>query len=158
MHLEDLVDCIRRVVERRKDLPETDVYIVAESDLMSYRELQDEIGKLIHGEEWTTLWIPKFAAKAGAWAQNLVADKDEQFIKPWMIDIADDNFPVSIGHAKESLGWNPQNTLRDTLPKMVGKLKENPARWYEINKMPLPEEMKNEEEPKNEKEKSKEAR
>lgn len=142
VHLGDLVDCIRRVIERRASLPETDVFIVAEPDLMSYQELQDEIGKLVHGEEWTTVWIPKFAAKAGAWAQNLVADEDDQFIKPWMIDLADDNFPVSIKHAKDSLGWDPANTLRDTLPKMIGKLKQDPAQWYEINKMPLPDELK----------------
>ena len=141
VHLEDLVDCIHRVVEWRKELPETEVFIVAEPDLMSYRELQDEIGMLIHGEEWTTMWIPKFIAKAGAWAENLVADKDEQFIKPWMIDIADDNFPVSIKHAREFLGWNPQHTLRDTLPKMIGQLKTNPIQWYEINKLPLPEDL-----------------
>lgn len=146
VHLDDLVNLIRRVIEKRGELPETDVFLIAEPDLMSYQELQDEIGKLIHGEEWTTVWIPKFMAKAGAWAQNLVADENEQFIKPWMIDLADDHYPVAVGHARESLGWNPQNRLRDTLPKMIGKLKQNPQKWYEINKLPLPEELKSEEE------------
>ncbi len=146
MHLDDLVNLIRRVIEKRGELPETDVFLIAEPDLMSYQELQDEIGKLIHGEEWTTVWIPKFMAKAGAWAQNLVADENEQFIKPWMIDLADDHYPVAVGHARESLDWNPQNRLRDTLPKMIGKLKQNPQKWYEINKLPLPEELKSEEE------------
>ena len=157
VHLEDLVDCIRRVVERRQELPETDVFIVAEPDLMSYRGLQDEIGQLIHGEEWTTVWIPKFMAKAGAWAQENVLG-EETFIKPWMVDIADDHYPVAVGHARESLGWNPQHRLRDTLPKMVGKLKQNPQKWYEENNLELPEEMKGEKEMKNEKEKSKEAK
>ncbi len=143
VHLDDLVECFRLVIERRKELAETEIFLIAEPGLMSYEELQNQIGQLIHGEEeWTTVWIPKFAAKAGAWAQNLVADEDEQFIKPWMIDLADDNFPVSIRHAQETLGWNPQNMLRDTLPKMIGRLKENPLRWYEINKMSLPDELK----------------
>ena len=145
VHLEDLVNCFRKVVEQRKELPETDVFLIAEPDLMSYEELQNEIGKLIHGEEWTTVWIPKFVAKAGAWAQENVLG-EETFIKPWMIDLADDNYPVSIKHARETLGWNPQNTLRETLPEMVGKLKENPTRWYETNKIPLPDELKEKEE------------
>jgi nucleoside-diphosphate-sugar epimerase len=140
VHLEDLVDCIRKVIERRQELPETDVFIVAEPDLMSYRQLQDEIGNLIHGEEWTTLWIPKFMAKAGAWAQENILG-EETFIKPWMVDLADDNFPVSIRHARETLGWNPQKTLRDTLPKMIGKLKQNPQQWYEENGLELPDEL-----------------
>ena len=143
VHLDDLVECIRLTIERRKELAEMEVFLIAEPDLMSYEELQNQIGKLLHGdEEWTTVWIPKFAAKAGAWAQNLVAGEDGQFIKPWMIDLADDNFPVSIRHAQEKLGWNPQNSLRDTLPKMVGNLKENPARWYGVNKLNLPDELK----------------
>lgn len=143
VHLDDLVSCFRLAIERRKKLAETEVFLIAEPDLMSYEELQDQIGRLLHGEEdWTTVWIPKFAAKAGAWAQNLVADKDEQFIKPWMIDLADDNFPVSIRHAQEKLGWTPQNTLRGALPVMIERLRENPRKWYEINKLPLPDELK----------------
>lgn len=141
VHLDDLVDCFRKVVERRGELQQTDVFLIAEPDLMSYKELQDEIGRLIHGEEWTTLWIPKLMAKAGAWAQGLVAGEEGTFIKPWMIDLADDNYPVAIGHAREKLGWSPQRTLRDTLPEMVNRLKSNPARWYEVNKLPLPDDL-----------------
>ncbi len=141
VHLDDLVDCFRKVVEHRRELSQTTVFLIAEPDLMSYKELQDELGRLIHGEEWTTLWIPKLMAKAGAWAQGLVGGEEGAFIKPWMIDLADDNYPVAVGHARESLGWNPQHRLRDTLPEMIGKLKTDPIEWYQTNKLPLPEEL-----------------
>jgi nucleoside-diphosphate-sugar epimerase len=136
VHLEDLADCVRRVVERRNELSETEVFIVAEPDLMSYEKLQNEIGRLIHGREWKTLRIPKFIAKAGAWAHNLV--EEETAIKPWMIDLADNNYPVAIEHAREIVGWNPQKTLGTMLPEMIKRLKENPARWYKVNKLQSP--------------------
>ncbi len=47
-----------------------EVFLVAEPDVMSYEELQDRIGKLLHGSEWPTIRIPKSTAKgrdAGKW-------------------------------------------------------------------------------------------
>ncbi len=140
--MDDLVDCFRRVIERRSELGPTEVFLIAEPDLMSYKELQDEIGKLVHGEEWTTVWIPKLLAKVGAWAQGLVGGENEKFIKPWMIDLADDHYPVSIYHAREKLGWVPQRKLRATLPQIIKHLKEDPARWFEINKLPVPDDLR----------------
>lgn len=141
VHLEDLVESIRRIIDRRNELPATETFIIAEPELMSYRELQDEIGRLVHGEEWTTIWIPKFLAKAGAWMQERVGGDDEAFIKPWMIDIADDHFPVSIRHAETVLGWRPRHTLRETLPLMIDRLKSDPAEWYRENKLEVPDEL-----------------
>jgi hypothetical protein len=44
------------------------VFLLAEPDVMSYEELQDQLGRLIHGREWPTIRIPKPVDKAGAWA------------------------------------------------------------------------------------------
>jgi nucleoside-diphosphate-sugar epimerase len=142
VHLDDLVDCFRRVVERRATLGPMEVFLIAEPDLVSYKDLQDEIGRLVHGDEWTTVWIPKFVAKAGAWAKGVVEDGKETFIKPWMIDLADAHYPVSIKHAQEKLGWDPPHRLRDTLPEIIRHLKQDPVGWFEVNKLPVPEDLK----------------
>ena len=136
IHLEDLVTCVRKVIEHRADLDPVEAFLIAEQDLMSYRELQNEIGRLIHGEEWTTLWIPKLMAKAGAWAKSQVGEESQTFIKPWMIDLADDHYPVSIRHAREKLNWEPKHRLRDTLPEIIGHLKADPKKWFRVNKLP----------------------
>ena len=133
VHLEDLVDLVRRCIERRRELDPYEVFLVAEPDKMSYDELQDRIGELVHGQEWPTIRIPKVLAKAGAWAMQQIQGDDETFIRPWMIDFADDDYPVSIAHAEHKLGWRPRHRLRDTLPAMVDRLKQNPDRWREIN-------------------------
>jgi nucleoside-diphosphate-sugar epimerase len=138
VHIADLIDCFRKVIERRGVLSPLEVFLIAEPDLMSYKELQDEIGKLIHGEEWTTVWIPKLLAKAGAWAKAALGEKEETFIKPWMIALADDHYPVSIRRAREKLSWEPRHRLRHTLPDIIRHLKQDPHRWFEINKLPIP--------------------
>jgi nucleoside-diphosphate-sugar epimerase len=117
--------------------------VIGEEDVMSYEELQDEIGKMVHGTEWPTIRIPKTVAKAGAWVKEKLAsdEEDAPFIKPWMIDLADQNYPVSVHQARRRIGWEPKHSLRHTLPAMIDRLLEDPRRWYEINKLPIPDEV-----------------
>lgn len=137
VHLDDLVTCFRRTVDHRKSLDRWEVFLIAEPEVMSHEELQDVIGELVHGREWPTIRIPKSAAKAGAWAKEKISAEDA-FIKPWMIDLADDHYPVEIRRARERLGWEPQHRLRDTLPAMIDGLKRNPKAWYERNNLTMP--------------------
>jgi nucleoside-diphosphate-sugar epimerase len=138
VHLDDLVDCFQKVVELRRELDPHEVFLVAEPDVMSYEELQERIGELIHGEEWPAIRIPKAMAKVGAWAQENILGQ-ETFIKPWMVDLADTHYPVEIERARKRLSWEPRHRLRDTLSKMVGSLMEDPQHWYESNGLAKPE-------------------
>jgi len=132
VHLDDLIACLQKVVQLRREL-KNELFLIAEPEVMSYAELQEKLGELIHDEEWTTVRIPKAVAKAGAWVQEKVAGQEETFIKPWMVDLADAHYPVAIGHAREKLDWRPVHTLRDTLPEMIRRLKQDPKKWYEEN-------------------------
>ena len=139
VHLDDLVTCVRLAIARRHQLGPYEVFLIAEPDVMSYAELQDRLGELIHGKEWPTIRVPKPVAKAGAWVQEKLAGEDEVFIKPWMIDLADDHYPIAIDHARRTLGWDPQHRLRTTLPQMVARLKRYPEGWYRINQLKPPD-------------------
>jgi nucleoside-diphosphate-sugar epimerase len=140
VHLDDLMLCIRKVIEKRHELDEEELFLIAEPDAMSYGELQDEIGMLLHGKEWPTIRIPKFVAKAGAYVQNAFAgEEDQPFIKPWMIDLADDQYLVDIERARTKLDWHPQHRLRQTLPKMIDFLRRDPKAFYTRHKLPMPE-------------------
>ena len=141
MAVELAVTSLRRV---RWETFGINFFLVAEPDVMSYAELQDQIGELVHGVEWPALRIPKLVAKAGAWAQETLLGR-EIFITPhslWVVDLADLRFLVEIGRARNRLGWEPRHRLRDTLSKIVGGLKENPRRWYETNNFTPPAEEK----------------
>lgn len=143
VHLDDLVDCFRAAVEQRHHLSPFEMFLVAEPDVMSYAELQEEIGEQLHGQEWPAIRIPKIFAKAGAWVKDkLSSEEDESFIKPWMVDLADAHYPVSIAKAQHQLHWSPRHRLRTTLPEMLRRLKANPHRWYAENGLPLPGHLK----------------
>ena len=129
VHLDDLVACFLAVVRRRALLDPFEVFLIAEPDTLSYRELQDELGRLIHGERWPTLEIPKPLAKAAAWVKDK-APGMESFVKPWMIDLADDHYAASIERARLRLDWKPTRRLRQTLPRIVAALERDPAAFY----------------------------
>ena len=146
VHLDDLIDAIRRVVAQRKELGEFEIFLIAEPDIVSFAEMQDRLGRLIHGHEWPTIRIPKAVAKVGAWAREKMAEEGEKtFIKPWMVDLADDHYPVVIDRARERLGWRPRHRLRETLKEMVERLQRDPQKWYAVNGLTPPGQKKAEE-------------
>lgn len=137
IHFDDLVDMIMLLVERRKDVPKDLVLLCAEEDYLSYDELQKEFGTLIHDKPWHTIHIPKSVAKIGAWVQDKTPFMPPAFIKPWMIDLADEHYEVSMEKARQVLGWSPKRTLRKTLPLLVDNLKADPIKWYKRHNIPL---------------------
>jgi nucleoside-diphosphate-sugar epimerase len=138
LHLDDLVDALLRLVRRRAQLPPELTLLLGEPETLSYDELQRAFARLIHGEEWETRQVPKALAKTGAWLQDALPLAEEPFIKPWMIDLADDHYELDVSRARTLLGWEPRHSLRDTLPKMVAALKADPLAWYNANKLEPP--------------------
>lgn len=135
IHLDDAVAALHRTVERRFELSDYEVLLVAEPELLAYGELQDRLGQLIHGaEQWTTLRIPAPVAKAGAWIKDKLGD-EETFIKPWMIDLADTHLPVSTARVEARLGWRAHNRLSATLPAIVAHLQADPEGFYAQNRL-----------------------
>jgi len=156
VHLDDLVDSIVRTIGQCAPLALANpamALLIGEPETLGYGELQQALGQLIHQAHWPTFQIPKPVAKTGAWLQGLSADArdalahrvaggerdgeapDEPFIKPWMIDRADDHYALDIGRAHALLGWQPTHSLRETLPKMVATLKADSLAWYRDNKL-----------------------
>lgn len=136
VHLSDLVDCFVLAVERRDHLPADMPILIGEPVTFSYETLQRKIGSLLHGNEWFTEYVPKPIAKAGAWVEGKLPGAHE-FIKPWMIDLADDHYELDISRARYYLGWQPKHNLLGTIPAMVDNLKKDPVKFYKINKLPL---------------------
>lgn len=137
VHIEDVARCVERAIQHRGQLGAYEVFLIAEPDVMTYGELQDRIGEELHGMEWPTIRIPKVLAKAGAWAKSAIGSSDE-FIKPWMVDLADAHYPVDMSHAAAKLNWHPGHRLRNTLHLMLERLKRNPKKWYQTNKLNYP--------------------
>jgi nucleoside-diphosphate-sugar epimerase len=134
VHLDDLIVAFEQLLERRAALPPELTLLIGEAETLSYEELQSDLGRLIHGEDWETRRIPKAVAKAGAWLQDQVPG-EEPFINPWMIDLADDHYQLDISRARSVIGWEPQRSLRRTLPRMIENLRADPPDFYRENKL-----------------------
>ncbi|MFO7544621.1 MAG: vitamin K epoxide reductase family protein [Trueperaceae bacterium] len=140
LHMDDLVDAIENAVDRRARLPPEIPLLLGEPEALSYDELQHTIARLIHGKSWETIAIPSALApfaKAGAWVLDRLPGK-ESFVKPWMIDRANDHYVLDITRARTLLEWEPKRLLRETLPKMVAGLKADPIGWYRENDLKPP--------------------
>ncbi|MFG0284300.1 MAG: NAD-dependent epimerase/dehydratase family protein [Phycisphaerales bacterium JB039] len=138
VHLDDLVDAFAQAVERRAELPEEIPILIGEPATYSYQQLQRAIAKLVHNEDdWLTEQIPKAVARSGAWVQDRIPGVEEPFIKPWMVDVADDHYQLDITRARTRLDWKPRRDLVQQLPVMIDHLEDDPEMWYRRNGLKL---------------------
>lgn len=146
VHIDDVADAFRLAVDRRRQLPSETSLLIGEPATESYEALQNLIAWLLHGEQWETRSIPKSVAAAGAWletkAEAVVPDAIDRgvqpFIRPFMVELADDHYELDISRAESMLGWRPRQSLRRALQAMTARLRADPAGWYQRNKIPLP--------------------
>jgi nucleoside-diphosphate-sugar epimerase len=135
VHMDDLVDAIEQAVERRAELPKEFAVLIGEPDALSYDELQHTIARLLFGKSSETISIPTFLApfsKLGAFILEHLPGADP-FLRPWMIDRANDHYALDISRARELLGWNPKRSLRNTLPTIIADVKADRLGWYKEN-------------------------
>jgi nucleoside-diphosphate-sugar epimerase len=142
VHMDDLIHAISLCVEKRKTLPEELTLLIGEDKTLSYDALQKAISCLLYGKEFETICVPKWFAKIGAAIQCLLAFHHKPFIRPWMIDLADDHYELDITKAKNILGWTPERSLEETLPIMIKALLDDPVKWYKMNQLNLPKRLK----------------
>jgi nucleoside-diphosphate-sugar epimerase len=135
MHMDDLIDALDLAVEKRKGLPKELTLVLGEETTLSYDTLQKEFSRLIYGREWKTWSLPKPLAKVGAVLKQYVPFIQKTFIKPWMIELADDHYELDCSKAKKMLGWNPKRELKKMLPLWIQELKAEPLAWYDENKL-----------------------
>ena len=147
IHLDDLVTLFEKAIQKRHDLPKTEVINAGEPDVLSYQELQQQISHLIHNEDAQIINLPEHVAKTGAWLEEkmepVVPDDFDQgekpFIRSFMIDLASDHYQLDITKAGEKLDWYPVHRIEKTLPEMIVNLKKNPSAWYEKNNLTKPD-------------------
>lgn len=147
IHIDDLAAGVARAIQRRGSLPPDLKLLLGEPTTLSYTALQNRLGTLIHGEQWETGSVPKPLAKAGAALQDkleaVVPDSIDRgkkpFVKPFMVELADDHYELDISRAQALLDWSPRHTLREELPAIVATLKADPLAWYQANHVTPPE-------------------
>lgn len=138
VHMDDLIEALWLCVEKRKELPKETIFEIGEPVTLSYQELQNAMAQALFGKNWTTWSIPKPIAKWGAWLQDHMPFFKKSFIKPWMIDIADDHYELDIAQAEKLLGWKPKHDVKSTIQKWAKEIKADLVAWYDENKLRVP--------------------
>lgn len=137
LHLDDCVSAIAAAVNHRRKLPQLAAYLIGESETLPYAEIQSIASHHLRAWERPTRHIPKPLAKAGAMMQLLVPGRSH-FIRPWMVDRANDHYELDTGKAQKELGWQAAHSLRDELPAILERLRQDPATWYKDNHLRPP--------------------
>lgn len=135
VHMNDLIDALQIIIQKRKQLPHELVLLIGEEETYSYDSLQKEMAKQLFAVLWKTWSVPKAIAKMGAYLQEHLPFCKKGFIKPWMIDLADDHYELDISKAKKILGWQPKHKLIDGIALWASELKKEPLAWYDENRL-----------------------
>lgn len=138
VHRDDAVEALARIVERRDELSHEVEILIAEPETLGYGELQDIIGRELHGTEWATLEIPESIAKTGAWIREHNPFGEDPFIRSWMIDRASDHYEIDISTARDLLDWEPEHRVAEVIPEMIELLRKDPSGWYARNNLEPP--------------------
>ena len=140
LHVDDLVVCLRRIIERRDRLYEYELFLVGEEKTMTYSERQDRLGELLHRVQWQTIRIPTAFARCWAWFKRKMAAArhNDPLGQPWLIDLAGEHYPVNVFKAQKRLDWHPEHKLQADLATMVANMRSDPKRWYDVNRLPIP--------------------
>lgn len=138
LHMEDLMDAFELSINKRKQLPDETMLIIAEDQTLGYDDLQNRISELIRNKPFKTYRIPKLVAKVGAWFQDHTPFFGDKFIQPWMIDVADDHYAVDMSKAKRVLGYTTKHFIGTSLPVIIENLKKDPVKWYQENDLEIP--------------------
>lgn len=139
VHRDDVVEALVRIVDRRRELPDDLDLLIAEPETLGYGELQDLIGRSLHGHDWTTMEIPDELATVGAWLREKNPFGEDPFIRSWMIEHADDHYEIDIGRARRLLDWEPEHRVAEVIPEMVEHLRSDRAGWYAANELEPPD-------------------
>jgi len=133
VHMDDVVNAVWLAVEKRKEIPKDATFLIGEPETLSYDAIQKSIARNLFDKDFTTFQIPKILAKIGAWCECAISFKHKPFIRPWLIDLADDHYELDISKAQSILGWHLRRNLEATLPIMIENLKRDPINWYRSN-------------------------
>lgn len=147
IHQEDLINLFKNAIKYRDALGKEEILLAGEREAVGYKNLQEIISTLLHGEKAQLVNLPVPIAKAGAWLEGklepIIPDDFDQgekpFIRPFMIDLASDHYALDIKKARNLLHWEPKHHIKEGLTKLIKALTENPKQWYENNNLTMPD-------------------
>jgi nucleoside-diphosphate-sugar epimerase len=135
------VNCVSRaitiVLNKSDQLPRFDTYVISPDGSTSHQELYDLAVRLYFGEIRHPIFMPKWLAKIGVYAQYylgcLIGKKP--FVRPWMTKYIDLKLSAEASYTRQALGWKPPQRLHilRRLLFLIENLKSTPLQWHQMN-------------------------
>jgi len=140
IHIDDLCDCLNRVIRRASHLQQRELFLITEPEVLSYAELQEILGQMIHGVAWPAIRIPQVVARAGAWVADHLQSTDARDRNlRWPLHQLNQHYVANVTRAETLLEWSPAHSFRSELSEIISVFRRDPQRWYEMHNIPLPD-------------------
>ncbi|NDE82896.1 MAG: NAD(P)-dependent oxidoreductase [Chlamydiia bacterium] len=135
LHVDDFVEAIALVIQKKKDLPHDLVLILGENQTYSYSQWQKAIGMSMHGVDWMTWSVPVSLVKLFLWFRVSLDLGQKNDLQSWFIDGIGGSYLIDTSRSKKMLGWQPKSDSIEYVSIWSEELKKDPAKWYEDNQL-----------------------
>lgn len=131
VHVEDTASAIERALETKRGGEGQSRYLIGETAPYTYAEIDSAAREAFGQKPRALIQVPKFLAKAGASVLSAVGSED--FVRPWMVDYADEHFAFDVSRAATDLQWRPSRHISDVLPEMCHRADHRRREWTKKN-------------------------
>jgi len=137
VYIEDLLDAFEKTIFMFKEIPSGSIFILSEDEYVPISILYNQIVCEIYGKKLNPIHLPRWLVYFIVYIMNLIYCflGKKFFFKPWMINLTNKKYRFDIDKAKRVLKWHPESQLREYMKVIITTLKNDPKRWFEINKI-----------------------
>lgn len=140
VHLSDVGTAFKQAVvqnDQQKLTTQRLRLLIGEEAPFTYQQIHEKTANTFFGKTLPIIRIPKLFAAVGLVFVRLYKKLISQrhFIKHWMIPFTGEHFEFDISETKQAIQWQPKKRIQDKIDLILQNAKENPVKWYELNRM-----------------------
>ncbi len=143
LHIRDLIDMLKRVMERIDTLDNGEVLVASTDGSVTHHQLFEAATLAYFGQRKKPLFLPKLLCKPGILIRGMLGHVlgYKSFESTWMCSYIDRQMNIDASHTREKLGWKPRPRLEmlRRIPFIIENYRAEPAEWHQKNTAALKE-------------------
>ncbi len=141
IHVQDLVQCFLRVIDRHKELDRLCIFNAGPDGTTTHLELFRIATQFYYNRSLQPLLAPKWLLRIMIMALRLLGhfQGKEVFERLWMVDYIDQQLIVDSSRTRRELGWQPtpRKTITRRLLFLLENMRRHPDLWRNWNEAML---------------------
>lgn len=138
IHRRDLVQCVRRTIERHHSLASCEILFAAPPGCTPHNELFTAIRRACGaGFDPRPVYVAPFPAKCFLFIKNRLkaAMGQKRYERRWMMDYVDRPLIVDTAYTRQMLQWRPgpELSILNRMPVLIRHMNENRTAWERRN-------------------------